>query len=137
MTCGCKKAASSIKGAAVKGSHIAQGYISHGIEAVAGIEVLKYERTDERIAICRGCDDSTWMTRLEHAEWMASHGVEVAVNFNDLTSLPKLPKYPHDKKRKTIFCRLCKCPIPEKARVEDEKCPKDFWDQLKQTTKGT
>ena len=28
---------------------------------------------------------------------------------------------------KTLWCSICKCLIPAKARVEDEKCPKDFW----------
>jgi hypothetical protein len=26
-----------------------------------------------------------------------------------------------------LFCSICKCPIPAKARVKDEKCPKDKW----------
>ena len=28
---------------------------------------------------------------------------------------------------KTLWCKICKCYVPAKARVEDEKCPKDFW----------
>jgi len=30
---------------------------------------------------------------------------------------------------RAIFCRICKCPIPQKASVENEKCPKDKWDK--------
>ena len=29
--------------------------------------------------------------------------------------------------RKTLWCSLCKCYIPAKARVLNEKCPKDKW----------
>ncbi len=28
---------------------------------------------------------------------------------------------------RTLWCSICKCLIPAKARVEDEKCPKGFW----------
>jgi len=28
---------------------------------------------------------------------------------------------------RSLWCRLCKCYIPAKARVEDEKCPLDKW----------
>ncbi len=28
---------------------------------------------------------------------------------------------------KTLWCSICKCFIPAKARVEDEKCPKNKW----------
>lgn len=29
--------------------------------------------------------------------------------------------------KKTLWCSICKCFIPAKARVESEKCPKDNW----------
>ena len=29
--------------------------------------------------------------------------------------------------KKTLWCKICKCYIPAKARVLDEKCPKDKW----------
>ncbi len=29
---------------------------------------------------------------------------------------------------KTIWCSICKCNIPAKARVKNEKCPNDKWD---------
>jgi len=31
--------------------------------------------------------------------------------------------------KKALWCSLCKCYIPAKARVETEKCPKDKWDK--------
>ena len=29
--------------------------------------------------------------------------------------------------KKTLWCGICKCYIPAKARVEDEKCPENKW----------
>ncbi len=29
--------------------------------------------------------------------------------------------------KKTLWCKICKCFIPAKARVLNEKCPKDKW----------
>jgi len=29
--------------------------------------------------------------------------------------------------KKTLWCSICKCFIPAKARVKDEKCPKGKW----------
>ncbi len=29
--------------------------------------------------------------------------------------------------KRTLWCSICKCYIPAKARVEDEKCPLDKW----------
>ena len=110
-----------------KVKNIARGYTSLAVEKVTGKEVLKYARTGERIAICRGCEFQTWMTKLEYAKWLVDHGIDVVEKFEDLTQLPMLPKYPLDKKRRNIYCRLCKCFIPAKARVEDERCPKNKW----------
>jgi len=31
--------------------------------------------------------------------------------------------------KKTLWCSICKCYIPAKANVKDEKCPKDKWDK--------
>ena len=30
--------------------------------------------------------------------------------------------------KKTLWCSICKCYIPAKARVESEKCPKNKWE---------
>ncbi len=73
MPCGCKKAAEAIKKAAVTGGHIAQGFGSLGIEKVTGKEVLKYARTDERIAICRDCEFADWRNNKKRL-WCAQCG---------------------------------------------------------------
>ena len=88
---------------------------------------IKYEFTDGRVRICQKCEWNTWMSAIEYSAWLAKHGIEVLVNFDQLEKLPMLPKYEQSKKRRTIYCRICKCKVPAKARVEDEKCPKDYW----------
>jgi hypothetical protein len=102
-----------------KGKNIAKGTMAHMVG-------IKYEFTDGRIRVCRGCEYNTWMKKIEYAAWLFRHGIEVLTNFDDLTKLPMLPK---QNTGNTIYCRLCKCEIPKKARVKDEKCPKDKWDK--------
>jgi len=29
--------------------------------------------------------------------------------------------------KRTLWCSICKCFVPAKARVKNEKCPKDKW----------
>ena len=86
----------------------------------------KYEFTDGRIRICRSCHYNTWLTKLEYSTWLAKHGIDVLTNIEDLTSLPMLPK---KTEAKNLYCRKCKCFIPAKARVKDEKCPLDKWEK--------
>ena len=31
--------------------------------------------------------------------------------------------------KRTLWCSICKCFIPAKARVKDEKCPKGKWNE--------
>ncbi len=90
MTC-CGKSKIVIQ----KGLHIAQAYTSLAVEKVTGKEVLKYGRTDERIAICRVCKFKNWKNN-----------------------------------NKRLWCKLCGCFVPAKARIEKEKCPKGFWEIL-------
>ena len=117
------------KGKAIfhKGKNIAKGYTA----LVTGKE---YEFADARIAVCRDCEYSTWMTELDYAAWLLKNGVKVLTHLDDLTQLPMLPK---QNTGRTIWCRLCKCNIPAKAAVTDEQCPKNKWPEtIKQTTNG-
>lgn len=75
--------------------NIVQGFTSLAVEKVTGKEVLKYERTDERIQICRECEFNYWKNN-----------------------------------NRRLWCKLCGCFVPAKARVENEKCPKGFWEIL-------
>ena len=100
-----------------KAKNIAKGFTALAVGR-------KYEFTDGRIRICRGCDMNTWMTKLEYSTWLLKNGIKVLTNLDDLTVLPILPK---QNTGKTIYCRLCKCDIPAKARVKDEDCPENKW----------
>lgn len=87
----------------------------------------KYKFTDNRIRICQKCEEQTWMSKTEYAAWLLSYGVDIIKNFSDLKKLPRLPKHKQIRNRRNIFCRICKCFIPAKARVEDEQCPLKKW----------
>ena len=103
-----------------KGKNIVKGYTALAVGK-------KYEFTDGRVRECQQCDWSTWMSGLEYAVWLAKHGIEVLVNFDQLEKLPMLPKYEQSKGRRRLYCRICKCFIPAKTREEKEKCPKGLW----------
>jgi len=80
-----------------------------------------------RMKKCRDCDTATWMGTKEYLKWIANRGVAVLTNLSQLETLEPLPKYQQDTKRRNLFCRICKCYIPAKARVEKETCPKGLW----------
>jgi len=87
----------------------------------------KYEFTDARIRTCRACDESTWLTAAEYYAWLKTRRFEMRKLGFDLEKLPPLPKYPQSKKRRRLYCRLCKCFIPAKARVAGESCRLGKW----------
>lgn len=92
MPCGtCGK----VKKAATTGLHVAQGFTSLAVEKTTGQEVMKYEKTDSRIKICRTCEFNRWRNN-----------------------------------NRSLWCKLCGCFVPAKARVKDEKCPKGFWETV-------
>jgi len=88
---------------------------------------IKYEFTDSRIRICQGCVYNTWMSAVEYSAWLLTHGIEVLANFDQLEKLPMLPKHEQSKARRRLYCRICKCYIPAKARVKHLKCPQGMW----------
>ena len=87
----------------------------------------RYEWTDDRIRVCQQCEKNTWMSRSEYAGWLFSHGIKVLTNLDDLSVLPMLPKYELGEGRRVLYCRICKCDVPAKARVEDEQCLMGKW----------
>lgn len=112
MTC-CGKTIRKAKNIAVGYTNLARG--------------KKYEFTDARIRMCQQCDEQTWMSKTEYAAWLLRHGIKVLTNFSQLEKLPKLPKYEHGPGRTNLYCRLCKCFIPAKARVKDQNCLLAKW----------
>ena len=89
---------------------------------------VKHEFTDTRVGVCQECDYSTWMSMGEYEAWLARYSIEVLANFVQLEKLPMLPKQEKRRARRGIYCRICKCYIPAKARVAEEKCPRGKWD---------
>ena len=90
---------------------------------------VKYEFTDSRVRICQNCIWNTWMSAVEYSLWLTKHGIEVLANFGQLEKLPMPPKQGQSKTRRRLYCRICKCFIPAKARVKEIKCPKGFWEK--------
>ena len=111
-----------------KVKNIAVGHTSLAVENATGIEALKYKHTDDRIRACWTCTYQTWMSRTEYTAWLVKHGIEVLTNFTQLEELPMLPKYKQSNKRRNLYCRICKCFIPAKARVKEMNCPKNVWE---------
>ncbi len=77
---------------------------------------VKYEFTDDRVRTCQRCEDNTWLTKAQYSKWLIENGVQVLRNFKDLAVLPLLPKEENGKGR-GLYCRICKCFVPAKARV--------------------
>ncbi len=103
-----------------KGKNIVVGYANYAVGK-------EYEFTDSRIRTCWTCDMQTWMSGIEYDLWLLQHGIEVVTSFTQLEKLPMLPKYEQSSRRRRLYCRLCKCFIPGKARVTEEKCPLGKW----------
>ena len=97
--------------------------------SVAGI---KYEQTDARVRTCQKCSDSTWMTWTEYWTWIDEHGgrLKYFKEINDLAAWEPLPDQENTRGRK-LFCRICKCFMPDKARLKNETCPADRWPDYK------
>jgi hypothetical protein len=108
-----------------KGIAIATGYGRLATDTIGLTE--PYEWADSRIAVCRTCEQGTWMTMGEYAVWLKANGVEVVKHFTELEKLPPLPKYELDGKRRNLFCMLCKCYTPAKSRVANEYCLLGKW----------
>ena len=108
-----------------KAKNIVKGKVGGVIKRSTGISVMESPHTEARIEICRGCDENTWMKKSEYAAWLLVNGIKIFRNFAQLEKLPKLPK---QNTGRNIYCRICKCFIPDKARVDAEKCSLDRWD---------
>ncbi len=105
---------------------IALGNLTHVIEELFKVSVLKCPATDSRVEKCLVCEDNTWLTKYEYIRFIWKHGREFLRNIKDLTKLPPLPKK-EKRKRTMLFCRLCKCYIMAKARLEDQECSLGLW----------
>lgn len=106
--------------------NIATGYTGLVMEKLFHITMSKCEATDDRTRICHSCEKHTWLTKVAYVNFIIKHLGGVIMNFEDLSRLPELPKEENGPNKK-LFCMLCKCFIPAKARVKEEKCSKGKW----------
>lgn len=107
-----------------KVNRIVKGTIGHIAETRLGIKGKKSPHTEARKAICRQCEFNTWMKVSEYAAWLLVNGIKILRNLDELDKLPMLPK---QNTGLNIYCRICKCFIPGKARIDEENCPKGTW----------
>lgn len=80
---------------------------------------VKYEYTNDRVRTCQKCDESTWLTISQFGKWLVKNGVNIVRSWKDLSALDKLPKEENGRGR-GLYCRICKCFVPAKARVDWE-----------------
>lgn len=79
-----------------------------------------------RIKVCHTCDNKTWLSKKDIWEYFKTQKLDVIKKLDELEQLPKLPKKEKSKTNRFLFCRICKCYIPAKAK-SDEKCPLNKW----------
>ena len=109
-----------IKGYLETGQAVFTGYFYQAIDK-------KCDATDDRIRVCHRCDEQTWLSIKEYFTWLKKNGVAILKNLDQLETLPRLEKFHPGPGRSNLFCRLCKCFVPAKARVENQKCPLGKW----------
>lgn len=111
-----------------KPAGILAGYVMAGTDKLYQLPRPKYDYADIRLATCRMCEDSTWLSFSDYFAFLRSHKIAFVKNLNDLSVLPKLDKKDHQKEKR-LFCRICKCWLPAKSYIKDEKCPLNKWDK--------
>jgi len=88
----------------------------------------KLPTTDDKLNICKECEEHTWLSPQEYYTWLLAHGIKVITHFMQLDKLPALPKHSQTKIRNKLCCRLCKCDLEAKAR-SDADCVLGLWPQ--------
>ena len=107
-------------------SNIIKGYTRFAFSKLIELPKEKYKQSDKRIRICQACDKSTWLTMIEYFNFIKENLKDIIKNIEDLTLLPELPDSEYEIGKK-LFCKLCKCFIPAKAWLKEEKCPLQKW----------
>jgi hypothetical protein len=99
--------------------------ITKGYVAVA---IGKSDASLKWIILCKNCEFSTYLSRNDYEVWLLKHGIKVVRRLGELEKLPMLEKQDFEPGR-SLYCRICKCWIPAKVKVQDEKCPLGKWDK--------
>jgi len=109
-------------------SNIAEGSLKTLASNMMILPKNKYKFSDTRLDICRKCENHTWLTWYEYWQWVKEHG-RIEKFFRDIDNLiewPLLPKNTYKKKTR-LFCRICKCWLPARARLEGQECTLGLW----------
>ncbi len=117
-------------GKAKKAGNIIKGTVGHAVEQLTGYRGGQSPHTAARIRTCRACEKNTWLKKSQYLKWLLDNGIDVLKNFDQLEKLPPLPK---QETGNNLYCTICKCFIPGKARIDDEKCPLDKWEKITTT----
>jgi hypothetical protein len=77
-----------------------------------------------RLRACRGCEHHTYLTERQFLDWINEHGglTKFIAEIDTLDQWPPLP-IEQEQPGAKLFCSLCKCWLPAKAYVKNEKCP--------------
>lgn len=105
---------------------IVSGHANRLFDRVFIVRGRRYAQAQAREAICRQCDQATWLTKADYLAYLAAHGPEVLRHLDDLTALEPLAAQPYAPGR-SLFCRLCKCWIPAKCYAAEADCPMGRW----------
>lgn len=106
---------------------IVRGNVGHIADKFFKLPIKKCPDTDHRTRICQQCEKSTWMTFAEFLDWLKKHGIKKVIqHIDELETLPELPKQEYKKGTK-LFCMICKCFIPAKARDKKNICELNKW----------
>ena len=113
-----------------KAEAIAVGNFAMAMDKMKLLPKERIAASRSRLMVCRQCEQCTWLTWSEYWAWVDGNGgkKKFFTEIEDLTNWPLLPKQEYEKGRK-LFCRICKCWLPAKSYVINEKCPLVKWQE--------
>ena len=113
-----------------KAKNIVAGYTNLAVEKVTHTPVIGTELLQTRSQQCHkppnGCEKLTWYKMRDAIPYIRQQRMAILTHFDKLEELPELEK--KEKQPGTMpLCMVCKCFLPAKIRVENEKCPLGKW----------
>ena len=105
---------------------ITTGFGKLALEHLSPLPPKDHAQTDARLRTCQKCPERTWLTKMEWLTFAAGHVKDMVTHIADLSALPALPRREY-RPGAHLFCTICKCLVPAKARVKQEHCPRGLW----------
>ena len=108
-----------------KGLSIAKGNLAVVLEKINLLPSDQFIYHSVRLRACRQCEHHTYLTERQFLDWISAHGglVKFVAEIDTLDQWPPLPIKQNEQPGAKLFCSLCKCWLPAKAYVKQEKCP--------------